>query len=103
MRTASGFLLMAALVAAAHDVATAGDAPRAIDVIENDLVADDAAVRAKAAAELVDRFPDGAVAVPMLVDLLDDEAPEVVAAAARAIDSMAVAGAGPLAKFCADE
>src|SRR5207244_2442791 len=46
--------------------------------------------------------PDGAVAVPMLVDLLDDESPEVVAAAARAIDSMAVAGVRPMAAFCSD-
>jgi len=92
--------VVAALVAAsaAHDVARAGDAPRAIDAIENDLVADDPSVRAKAALELVDRFPDGAVAVPILVDLLDDESPDVVAAAARAIDSMAVAGAGVFAK-----
>jgi hypothetical protein len=97
--------MTAALVAAfaAHDVARAGDAPRAIDAIENDLVADDPAVRAKAAAELTDRFPDGAVAVPMLVDLLDDESPDVVAAAAKAIDSMAVAGAGPLIAYYADD
>jgi len=67
---------MFAAFALSSGAATAGDAPRAVDVIENDLVAEDPAVRAKAAAELTDRFPDGAVAVPMLVDLLDDETPE---------------------------
>jgi hypothetical protein len=81
----------------------AGDAPRTVDVIENDLVADDPAVRAKAAAELTDRFPDGAVAVPMLVDLLDDESPDVVAAAAKAIDSMAVAGAARLTTYLTND
>jgi hypothetical protein len=91
------------LLALSSGRATAGDAPRAIDAIENDLVVDDPAVRAKAALELVDRFPDGAVAVPMLVDLLDDESLEVVAAAAKAIDSMAVSGAGVLAAFYADD
>ena len=84
-------------------VARAGDAPRAVAAIENDLVAGDPAVRAKAAAELADRFPDGAVAVPMLVDLLDDESPDVAAAAAKSIDSMALASVAPLAKFFADE
>ncbi len=104
MRTAT-FLAATTLtiLALACRDATAGDAPRAIDVIENDLVADDPSVRAKAARELVDRFPDGAVAVPMLVDLLDDESPDVVAAAAKAIDSMAVAGAGPLIAYYADD
>ena len=79
--------------------ARAGDEPRAVDAIENDLVAGDPAVRARAAAELNDRFPDGAVAVPMLIDLLDDESPDVVAAAISAIDSMTVAAAGSLAKW----
>jgi len=99
MRAWRGLLVATALLAAsaAHDVATAGDAPRAVADIETDLVADDPALRATAAAELADRFPDGAVAVPMLVDLLDDESPEVVAAAAKAIDSMAVDGAAALA------
>ena len=98
MRAWRGLLVATALLAAsaAHDVATAGDAPRAVDAIESDLVADDPAVRAKAAAELTDRFPDGAVAVPMLVDLLDDESPEVVAAAAKSLDAFAVAGAPAL-------
>ena len=105
-RTHRQTLLLATALAAAGvlcDTARAGDDKRAIDVIENDLVADDAAVRAKAAAELTDRFPDGAVAVPMLVDLLDDESPEVVAAAARAIDAMAVAGAVPLIQYIDQE
>jgi hypothetical protein len=77
--------------------------PRAVAVIENDLLADGPAVRVKAALELADRFPDGAVAVPMLVDLLDDESPDVVAAAARAIDSMSVTAAAALADFLADD
>ena len=101
MRVVVGAVVLAALAVASD--ASAGDAPRAIAAIENDLVADDPAVRAKAAGELTDRFPDGAVAVPMLVDLLDDESPEVVAAAAKAIDSMAVAGATPLTKYFLDE
>jgi hypothetical protein len=95
--------LCAAVLAAAGSAARAGDAPRAIPAIENDLVADDPAVRAKAAAELTDRFPDGAVAVPMLMDLLDDEDPSVVAAAAKAIDSMAVAGLAKLSAWCTDD
>jgi hypothetical protein len=106
MRTSVRKLLAAAALAVIAllptDTARAGE-PRAIAAIEDDLVADDPAVRAKAAAELTSRFPDGAVAVPMLVDLLDDESPEVVAAAASAIDAMAVAGAGPVARWCADD
>jgi hypothetical protein len=102
-RALLGLALTASLAVVPPTVAAhAGDAPRAIDAIENDLVADDPAVRAKAAAELTDRFPDGAVAVPMLVDLLDDEDPAVVAAAAKAIDSMAIAGAKPLVAVLVD-
>ncbi len=94
-------IALLALNAATDGAARGGDEKqRAIAVIENDLVADDPAVRLRAAAELTDRFPDGAVAVPMLVDLLDDEDAAVVAAAARAIDSMAVAGAPVLTAFC---
>jgi hypothetical protein len=80
--------------------ATAGDTPRAVAAIADDLVADDAGVRAKAAAELAGRVPDGAVAAPMLIDLLDDEDPAVVAAAARALDSMSVAGVTVLVEAC---
>ena len=101
MRVVVGAVVLAALAVASD--ARAGDAPRAIDVIENDLVADDPAVRAKAAAELTDRFPDGAVAVLMLVELLDDESPEVVKAAAKSIDAMAVSAAGVLADYLADD
>jgi hypothetical protein len=99
VRILGGAALCVAALAAAGDAARAGDAPRAIAAIEDDLVADDPAVRAKGAAELTDRFPDGAVAVPMLVDLLDDESPEVVAAAAKAIDEMAIAGAASLCQY----
>ena len=102
-RTFALVVALGAAVLVPDGAARAGDAPRAIAAIENDLVADDAAVRAKAAAELTDRFPDGAVAVPMLVDLLDDESPEVVKAAAKAIDSMAVAGVARLAPYYADD
>ena len=73
LRTLAIAATLLVVSASLGSAARAGDAPRAIDVIENDLIADDPAVRAKAATELVDRFPDGAVAVPMLVDLLDDE------------------------------
>jgi hypothetical protein len=99
-----GALALAALLALApSDVARAGDVQRAIADLENDLVADDPAVRAKAADELSGRFPDGAVAVPMLVDLLDDESPEIAAAAAKAIDAMTLASVAPLAAYCDDD
>jgi hypothetical protein len=94
--------LAAALVGALAVVDCGRVAGRAVDAIENDLVADDATVRAHATAELADRFPDGAVAVPMLVDLLDDESPDVVAAAAKSLDSMALDAAPLLTEFCAD-
>lgn len=101
-RTAALVTALVGVLAARDDVVRGGDAPRAIDAIASDLVADEPTVRAKAAAELVDRFPDGAVAVPMLVDLLDDESPDVAAAAARTLDSMSVAGAIVLTESCAD-
>jgi len=102
VRTSALAALLVGAAVAGHGDARAGDAKRTVDVIETDLVSDDPAVRAKAATELTDRFPDGAVAVPMLVDLLDDESPDVVAAAARAIDSMALAGAPRITAWCAD-
>jgi hypothetical protein len=106
MRTSVRKLLAAAALAVIAllptDTARAGE-PRAIAAIEDDLVADDPAVRAKAAAELTERFPDGATSVPMLVDLLDDESPEVVAAAAMAIDTMAIRAAAPLIEYLIDD
>jgi hypothetical protein len=102
-----------ALAAAAHDVARAGDAPRVIDAIENDLVADEPAVRAKAALELLGRagaemellgrFPDAGLAMPMLVDLLDDESPDVAAAAGKTIHWLASRWAEKLAVYVADD
>ena len=100
MRVVAAVVL--AVLAFTSDV-RAEEFQRAIPAIENDLVTDDPTIRARRALELVGRFPDGAVAVPMLVDLLDDESPEVVQAAAKAIDALAVAGAKSLADWCRDD
>lgn len=100
MRVVAAVVL--AVLAFASDV-RAEEFQRAIPAIENDLLTDDPTIRARRAIELVGRFPDGAVAVPMLVDLLDDESPEVVQAATKAIDALAVAGAKSLADWCLDD
>lgn len=90
----------ALLAAVPSQRAHAQDAKRPIAAIEDDLVADDPKVRAKAAAELEGRFPEGAAAIPLLVDLLDDESAEVGSAAGRAIDSMVIQGASVVLRWC---
>jgi hypothetical protein len=104
MRSVSWFPRTAALavLAAAACADRSADDRIAVRAIEEELLADGPAARATAAAKLADLFPEGADAVPMLIDLLDDESPDVVAAAARAIDSMALAGAPRITAWCAD-
>ena len=91
-----------ALLGSASDRIDAARAdPPDLASVQAQMVDDSEEARAAAAAALVDRYPDGAICVPMLIDLLDDESPRVVQNAARALDSMMVAAATPLAEYCA--
>jgi hypothetical protein len=82
---------------AAIVVAHRGPEGPSVESLEAFLLDESPSVRAAAAEALGQRFPDGAHAAPMLVELVEDEDPVVADAAARALDSLAVVGASVVA------
>src|SRR5688572_28518406 len=91
-------LLVVVLPFASAAADEANSAAARIEKLVRGLDSDDPAVRAKAALDLGETFPHGAVAVPVLLDARDDDEAAVRSAAVRALRRLGRAGLDEAAK-----
>jgi hypothetical protein len=88
MRRLLGVASLAALCVAGPAAAQQAPPPKDVLAVARGLADDAPAARKAAAVALADRWPDGAKAVPALVEALDDEEAGVRAAAAGALEAL---------------
>jgi hypothetical protein len=96
-------LVAVVLVAAALSPRARAEDLSGVDAMLRRFADGDAAARREVAAALGAGWPEGAVGAPLLVEALDDDDPEVRAAAERALETLGTQGADRIAAWLRHE